>query len=121
MPAVDNVDEGRELYDEVLRARKAQEAVNALGAGPDREDPRVTELRLHNALVYHAMKDGGSVVDALVAVCQERERLMGELIELQNHVGRRYRLPGGKILVWRPPDGELPLTDLTGLPEQEAI
>ena len=35
MPAVDNVDEGRELYDEVLRARKAQEAVNALGHDSD--------------------------------------------------------------------------------------
>ncbi len=77
------------------------------------DDPRVRELMLHDAIVCQTMHAGGTVVDALVTLSKARIRLLGELVELQGQVGRRYRLPNGAILVQHPPDDVLPLTDLS--------
>jgi hypothetical protein len=77
------------------------------------KDPRLRELMMHDAIVCATMHAGGTVVDALVALSEARRGLLGELAELQGQVGRRYKLPDGAILVHRPPDDVLPLTDLS--------
>ncbi len=76
-------------------------------------DPRVRDLAMHDAVVCASLSAGGSLVDALVALSEARQKLLGELADLQNRVGRRYRLRSGAVAVYRPPDEWLPLVDLS--------
>ncbi|MBN1628155.1 MAG: hypothetical protein JW990_00175 [Thermoleophilia bacterium] len=77
------------------------------------EDPRLCDLMYHDAIVCRIMNAGGDVLDALQALSNERQRLLGELANAQSLAGRRYILPGGAELIWRPPDDALPVTDLS--------
>ncbi len=77
------------------------------------DDPRLRELVLTDATVCATYHKHLSMVDALLAVVGEKQRLLGELTDLQSRIGHRYKLPSGQILVHRPPDDVLPLVDLS--------
>jgi hypothetical protein len=74
---------------------------------------RLRALCRGNAIVARVFDEGGSVVDALWALSEERIRLLGELADLNARVGQRIRLPDGRVLVHRPPDDMLPLHDFS--------
>ena len=76
-------------------------------------DPRLRDLMREDATVCTVMNAGGDVIDALQALSRERQRLLGELVNMQSLIGHRYLLPGGVELIWRPPDEALPVSDLS--------
>ena len=70
-------------------------------------------LRLHNPIVAHIMRAGGTAEDCAVALAEHNDRLIARLMTLEGIAPRRIKLPDGRVMVWRCPDHLIPETDMS--------
>ena len=70
-------------------------------------------LRLHNPIVAHIMRAGGTAEDCAVALSVHNDRLVDRLMMLEGIAPRRIKLPDGRVMVWRCPDHLIPETDMS--------
>jgi hypothetical protein len=76
-------------------------------------------LRLHNPIVAHIMRAGGTAEDCAVALAVHNDRLVDRLMTLEGIAPRRIKLPDGRVMVWRCPDHLIPETDMSNTPAHE--
>jgi len=70
-------------------------------------------LRLHNPIVAHIMRAGGTAEDCAVALAVQIDRLVDRLTTLEGISPRRIKLPDGRVMVWRCPDELVSETDMS--------
>ena len=69
-------------------------------------------LRLHNPIVTHIMRAGGTAEDCAVALAAHNDRLVDRLMTLEGIAPRRIKLPDGRVMIWRCPEQLVPETDM---------
>lgn len=70
-------------------------------------------LRLHNPIVAHIMRAGGTAEDCAVAIAAHNDRLVDRLMTLEGIAPRRIKLPDGRVMIWRCPELLVPETDMS--------
>ena len=73
-------------------------------------------LRLHNPIVAHIMRAGGTAKDCAVALSSHNDRLVERLMTLECIAPRKIKMPDGRVMVWRCPDHMIPETDMSNMP-----
>lgn len=68
------------------------------------------DVRLNDPCVYNIMRQGGTVEQCVVALANQKEELFRQLIEAQSISPKKYKLPDGRVMIWRCPDDLVPLT-----------
>ena len=71
------------------------------------------QLRLHNPIVAHIMRAGGTAEDCAVALSAHIDRLVERLMTLEGIAPRKIKLPDGRVMVWHCPDRLIPETDMS--------
>lgn len=64
--------------------------------------------------ICRILKGGGSHADCVVALANEKERLLSRIEELESIAPRKIKLGNGKVMIWRCPDELVPLDDARG-------
>ena len=78
-------------------------------------------LRLHNPIVAHIMRAGGTAEDCAVALSVHNDRLVDRLMTLEGIAPRRIKLPDGRVMVWHCPDHLIPETDMSNTTGEAAL
>ena len=82
-------------------------------------------LQLHNPIVRHIMKAGGTAEDCAVALSVANDRLVDRVMLLEGIVDRvmllegiaprKIKLPDGRIMIWHCPDELVPEHDMSNI------
>jgi hypothetical protein len=94
-----------------MNNQKTEAAAGSGYAGP--AGSTFQHLRLHNPIVAHIMRAGGTAEDCAVALAVHNDRLVDRLMTLEGIAPRKIKLPDGRVMVWRCPDHLIPETDMS--------
>lgn len=67
------------------------------------------EVQRCEVIVAHIMRQGGSHSDCIVALANDRLRLLHRLCELESIAPKKISTPQG-VMIWHCPDNLIPLT-----------
>ncbi len=76
-------------------------------------------LRMYNHIVAQIIRAGGTAEDCAVALSVANDELIDRIMLLEGIAPRKYRLPDGRVMVWRCPDELVPETDIFISPTKE--
>jgi len=83
-------------------------------------DAELLEAVRGNALLGTLFRSGATSREMILALVRQNERLASEILHLQNIAPRRYRLPDGKIVMWRCPDELVPIQECEDIASKQA-
>ena len=66
------------------------------------------QLRQVNSIVAAVLASGGTAEDACVLLANQVNALIEEMVRLDAIAPKKYRLPDGRVFVWRCPDAHIP-------------
>lgn len=69
----------------------------------------IESVCLSEPIPYRIIKQGGSMADCVVALANDRQRLIGRIMELEAIAPKRIRTPDG-VYVWHCPNELIPET-----------
>ena len=70
-------------------------------------------LRMDNPIVSAILRAGGTPEDCCVALAHALEQTAEKAMRYMLIAPRKYRLPEGKVMIWRCPDELVPETDMS--------
>jgi hypothetical protein len=72
------------------------------------------DVILNDPYVNRIMKQGGTAEMCAVELANQNRELLRRVIELESIAPRKYRNEDGEMMIWRCPDGLVPLTSHAG-------
>ena len=69
---------------------------------------RFERLKLDDSLVAHIIWAGGTAEDCACALALANKQLMERILKLEMIAPRKYKMPDGRIMIWRCPEKLVP-------------
>lgn len=84
------------------------------GRGAKMQFQSIEEAASHNVDVNHWRRGTITAEQCILCLANAQEALTAKIMDLYAIAPRRFLLPDGRMMVWRCPDGLIPLTDISG-------
>lgn len=107
----------RNMVMELLAAsHRENEQLRALVHLPREPRTSISAAVVTDPLVYRLVRQGASLSDIIVALVEDRQRLLDDVVHLRGIAPRRFTATDGTVMIYRCPDELIP--ELDGEPQE---